>query len=188
MKGRKIRHSHNNYTFPFYTISANSSLPAGKGKEEKEGREKRNRKWKNVTGDGNVFGRFRNSSVSVIRDAHFCANALQVPDPSQVTVMATQRLVAVWLSEGLLRSFINTASTVWDLDIRNVCWRDHRLMGAAFVMRRLETEVHFLMAETLLSHTMDMPGTRCNFKPSKTTPFSKCHYCIHHCNLVFCGI
>lgn len=144
MKGRKIRLCHNKYMFPFNTISANSAPPAEKGKEEEEGREKTDRKWKNVTGDGKVFGGFMNPSVCTFRDAHFYANTFQVPDPSQVTVMATQRLIAVWLSEGLLRSSINTALTVWDSDIRDVCWRAHRLTGAAFVMRRLETEAHFL--------------------------------------------
>lgn len=74
-----------------------------------------------MTGDGKVFGGFMNPSVCTFRDAHFYANTFQVPDPSQVTVMATQRLIAVWLSEGLLRSSINTALTVWDSDIRDVC-------------------------------------------------------------------
>lgn len=70
---------------------------------------------------GEVFGGFMNPSVCTVRDAHFYPTASQVPDPSQVTVMATQRLVVVWLSEGLLRSSIKTASTVWDSDIRDVC-------------------------------------------------------------------
>lgn len=99
---------------------------AGGDKEEKAGEGRTGRKRKNVKGNGG----------DAISAAMICASKIpwnnqtslhfrsQVPDPSQVTAMATQSSVAVWLTiyfqpsnsiKSLLRSPIGTRdSTGWD--------------------------------------------------------------------------
>lgn len=106
---------------------------------EEKGEAKNERMWK-VTAE--VQSLLESPGMTAGPSCTNFSPASQVPDPSQVTAVATQSSVAVWLTiyyrpsdsiTSLLRSPINTASAPRDSTGWDVCWRPRPppLMGAA---------------------------------------------------------
>lgn len=104
------------------------NLVLGSGKGEEEGRGRRDKKRRNVTGEGHTGGEKTFTYppfylITAFNRGYVITCVLQVPDSSQVTAVATQPPVAVWLTicfqpsgsiKSLLHSSINTVSAARD--------------------------------------------------------------------------
>lgn len=121
------------FNFLCKDLSAILSGFAGEDKEEEAEGERRDKKQRNVKGNSKYIipgARIRTSLMTRVHYAQFSLVCFQMPDPSQVTAMATQPSVAVRLTiyfrpgdsiKSLLRSSINTASATRDSIGWDVC-------------------------------------------------------------------
>lgn len=114
-----------------------------------------------------------------------------MPDPSQVTAVATQPPVAVRLTiyfqpsdriKSLLHSSINTVSAARDSN----SWVDLLLMGRDVCNDKVQQEKCFDWWKhcCYTPDTMDIPGSQCNVGPNRlTSSFYSKYYCISYFNL-----
>lgn len=134
---------------PFPTATSNTVFvlqeETKRKRPEEKGEAKNERMWK-VTAEVQYqqpeYAQLESSGIAAGTSRTDLSPVSQVPDPSQVTAMATQSSVAVWLTiyfrpsdsiKSLLRSPINTASATRDSTGWDVCWRPRPppLMGTA---------------------------------------------------------
>lgn len=176
-----------NFPPPEGTLTHRSVCLVGGDKEDEAGGERRGKKRKNVKGKSGgaiLAARMRASWIilnhrrSLMHKSLSCVS--QVPDPSQVTAMATQSSVAAWLIiyfrpsdsiKSLLRSPINTASATRDSTGWDVCWqpRPPCWWARQRSMRtlKMEASVDQWDRRWRAPDTMDTPGSQCNLEPNK---------------------
>lgn len=121
-------------------------------------------------------------SINSIKDALFFLSCLfQVPDSSQVTAVATQPPVAVWLAiyfqpsdsiKSLLRSSITTVSAARGSNSWVVWLTCPPADGQSVCNDKLQQEVCFDWWKhcCCTPDAMDMPGSQCNVEPNRPTP------------------
>lgn len=112
---------------------------------------------------------------------HFFLSFVQVPDSSQVTAVATQPPVAVWLTiyfqpsdsiKSLLRSSINTVSAARGSNSWVVLLTCPPADGQSICNDKLQQEVCFDWWKhcCYTPDAMDMPGSQCNVEPNRPMP------------------
>lgn len=150
----------------------------GKSKEEEEGRERRDKKWKNATGDGTALGdRIPSSYQSAAFKLHcsfLCLSGARSlagnysGDPNPVAVWLTiyfnpvmaSRVSSAHLSILCLHPETQTAGLL--------CWHALLLAGTAFVMTSFNRKCVLIGGNT--AETMDMLGSQCNVEPNRSMP------------------